>query len=174
MATKKTNDASRGTAAGPVAASLTVLHATSSEHIEEARGLFREYAASLGVDLCFQDFQDELKELPGEYSEPNGCILLAFLDSALVGCVALRPLSSEVCEMKRMYVRPKFRGQGIGRILAQDVITEARRRGYRKMRLDSLPTMTEAQALYRSLGFREIDAYRPNPIQGAVFMELKL
>jgi ribosomal protein S18 acetylase RimI-like enzyme len=150
-----------------------VSHATSPEQFEETRRLFKEYASTLGVDLCFQDFENELKELPGEYSEPNGCILLAFLDSALAGCVALRPLSSEICEMKRMYVRPTFRGQGIGRILAQDVITEARRR-YEKMRLDSLPTMREAQALYRSLGFREIDAYRPNPIEGAVFMELKL
>jgi ribosomal protein S18 acetylase RimI-like enzyme len=153
---------------------LRVLHATSSEHFEEARGLFKEYASGLGVDLCFQDFEHELKELPGEYSEPNGCILLAFLDSALAGCVALRPISSEICEMKRMYVRPTFRGQGIGRILAQDMITQTRKRGYKKMRLDSLPTMREAQALYRSLGFTEIDAYRPNPIEGAVFMELIL
>jgi ribosomal protein S18 acetylase RimI-like enzyme len=153
---------------------LRVLHATSSEHFEEARALFKEYASSLGVDLCFQDFEHELKELPGEYSEPNGCILLASLDSVLAGCVALRPFSSEICEMKRMYVRSTFRGQGIGRILAQDVITEARKRGYKKMRLDSLPTMREAQALYRSLGFKEINLYRPNPIQGAVFMELEL
>jgi ribosomal protein S18 acetylase RimI-like enzyme len=160
--------------AGPIAASLTVLHATSSEQFEETRGLFKEYASSLGVDLCFQDFEHELKQLPGEYSEPNGCILVAYRDSVLVGCVALRPLTSEICEMKRMYVRPTFRGQGIGRILAQDVIKEARRRGYRKLRLDSLPTMREAQALYRSLGFTEISPYRPNPIQGAMFMELEL
>ena len=170
----KTNNASRGTAAGPIAAFLTVLHAISSKQFEETRRLFKEYASTLGVDLCFQDFENELKELPGEYSEPNGCILLAYHDSALAGCVALRPLSSEICEMKRMYVRPTFREQGIGRILAQDVIKEARRRGYRKMRLDSLPTMREAQALYRSLRFTEINPYRPNPIQGAVFMELEL
>ena len=151
-----------------------MLHAASSEQFEETRRLFKEYASALGVDLCFQDFENELKELPGEYSEPDGCILLAFLDSALVGCVALRPLSSGICEMKRMHVRPRFRGRGIGRILTQDVITEARRNGYKKMRLDSLPTMREAQALYRSLGFTEIDAYRLNPIQGAVFMELEL
>jgi ribosomal protein S18 acetylase RimI-like enzyme len=136
--------------------------------------LFKEYASMLGVDLCFQDFERELKELPGEYSEPGGCILLASLDSALVGCVALRPLGSGVCEMKRMYVRPGFRGQGVGRILAQNIIAEARRRDYRKMRLDSLPIMKEAQTLYRSLGFREIDPYRLNPVQGAVFMELDL
>ena len=100
--------------------------------------------------------------------------MLASLDSALVGCVALRPLGSGVCEMKRMYVRPGFRGQGVGRILAQNIIAEARRRDYRKMRLDSLPIMKEAQTLYRSLGFREIDPYRLNPVQGAVFMELDL
>jgi GNAT superfamily N-acetyltransferase len=134
--------------------------------LEDARRLFKEYASSLGVDLSFQDFEHEMKELPGEYAEPDGCILLASLDSGLVGCVALRPLSSEVCEMKRMYVRPTFRGQGMGRLLAEDVITEARKRGYRKMRLDSLPTMRE--------GFTEINPYRPNPIQGAVFMELEL
>jgi len=153
---------------------LTVLHAVSSEDFEDARRLFKEYVSSLGVDLSFQNFERELKELPGEYSEPDGCILLAFLNSTLAGCVALRPLSSEICEMKRMYVRPKFRGQGRGRRLSQDVIMEARKRGYKKMRLDSLPTMKAAQALYRSLGFKEIDAYRLNPIQGAMFMELEL
>lgn len=151
---------------------VTILHATTSDQLEDARGLFKEYASSLGVDLCFQDLDRELKELPGEYSEPEGCILLAFLESALAGCVALRPLESRICEMKRMYVRPAFRGQGIGLVLAQGVIAEARKRGYRKIRLDSLPTMKDAQALYRSLGFREIDAYRLNPIQGTVFMEL--
>jgi len=154
--------------------SQTLLHAILPEHFEDARMLFKEYASGLGVDLCFQDFEHELKELPGEYSEPNGCILLAFVNSELAGCVALRPFSPGVCEMKRMYVRPTFRGKGIGLALAQDVIREARNRGYRKMRLDSLPTMKEALALYRSLGFREIDAYRPNPIEGAIYMELTL
>ena len=139
---------------------LTILRATSLEHMDAARELFREYASALGVDLSFQDFEHEVKDLPGEYSEPNGCILLAHLDFTLVGCVGLRPLSSEICEMKRMYVRPKFRGQGMGRILAEEVIAEARKRGYRRMRLDSLPMMREAQALYRSLGFTEIDAYK--------------
>jgi len=136
--------------------------------------LFKEYASTLGVDLCFQDFERELKELPGEYSEPGGCILLASQDSALVGCVALRPLSAGVCEMKRMYVRPTSRGQGVGRTLAQEVIAEATKRRYKKIRLDSLPIMKEAQTLYRSLGFREIGPYRLNPIEGALFMELDL
>jgi ribosomal protein S18 acetylase RimI-like enzyme len=171
---KKLNDASNGGVVGTIPASPTVLHATSPEHLKDARRLFQEYASTLGVDLCFQDFERELEELPGEYSEPNGCILLAFLDSELAGCVALRPFSPGICEMKRMYVRPMFRGKGIGRTLAQAVITEARDRGYGKMRLDSLPTMKEAQSLYRSLGFREIGPYRPNPIQGAVYMELTL
>jgi len=158
----------------PIAVSLTVLQATTFQEMEQVRCLFKEYAASIGVDLCFQDFEQELKQLPGEYSEPKGSVLLAFHGSALVGCVALRPLASEACEMKRMYVRPQFRGKGIGRVLAQRIIGEARKRGYKKMRLDSLPAMTEAQALYRSLGFREIGAYRPNPIEGALYMELQL
>jgi len=153
---------------------LTVMHAAASDDIETTRGLFKEYARSIGIDLCFQDFDRELNELPGEYSEPRGCILLAFYDSALAGCVALRPLSFDACEMKRMYVRPAFRGLGLGRILAQNTIVEARRRGYKKMKLDSLPTMKDAQSLYRSLGFREIGAYRLNPVPGAVFMELEL
>ena len=128
----------------------------------------------IGVDLCFQDFERELRELPGEYSEPRGCILLASDDATLAGCVALRPCAANVCEMKRMYVRPGFRGRGIGRLLAQSTIAAARKRGYVKMRLDSLPIMVEAQSLYRSLGFRKIDAYRPNPVEGAVYMELAL
>ena len=136
--------------------------------------MFKEYASTLGVDLCFQDFERELRELPGKYSEPDGCILLASQNTALVGCVALRPLSAGVCEMKRMYVRLAFRGKGIGRTLAQEAMAEARKRGYKKIRLDSLPVMKEAQALYRSLGFREIGPYRLNPVEGAVFMELDL
>jgi len=154
--------------------SLIILHAATSDHIADARELFSEYASSLDVDLCFQGFERELTELPGEYSEPEGCILLAFLESAHVGSVALRPLTSVICEMKRMYVRPAFRGHGIGLALAKEVIIEARKRGYKKMRLDSLPTMKEAQALYRSLGFREIGPYRLNPVRGALFMELEL
>jgi GNAT superfamily N-acetyltransferase len=153
---------------------LTVVHATSSEQIAAARALFNEYASSLEVDLCFQDFEHELEKLPGEYSEPGGCILLAYLDSALAGCVALRPLSRGTCEMKRMYVKPNVRGHGVGRLLAEHVITEARKLGYKIMRLDSLPTMREAQALYRSLGFAETTAYRPNPVEGAIFMQLTL
>ena len=154
--------------------SITVSHATTSGDINEARALFKEYASSIGVDLCFQDFDRELKELPREYAEPRGCILLATLGSTLLGCVALRPLDVHVCEMKRMYVRPPFRGQGIGRVLARNVIDEARKRSYKTMRLDSLSIMKEALTLYRSLGFKEIDPYRFNPIEGAVFMELQL
>jgi len=149
-----------------------VVHARTE--IEDARNIFKEYQSSIGVDLCFQNFEQELKELPGEYSEPRGCILFALVESKLAGCVALRPLSSDICEMKRMYVRPSFRGQGLGRILAQDIIAEARKRGYRKMRLDSLPSMKEALTLYKSLGFVHVDAYRSNPVEGAVFLELNL
>ena len=154
--------------------SPTVVHARTPAEIEDARSIFKEYQSSVGVDLCFQDFEQELKQLPGEYSEPRGCILLALVESKLAGCVALRPLSSDICEMKRMYVRPSFRGQGLGRILAQDIIAEARKRRYRKMRLDSLSSMREALSLYESLGFVQIDAYRLNPVEGAVFLELNL
>jgi len=154
--------------------SLTVVHARMPAEIEDARGMFKEYQSSIGVDLCFQNFEQELKELPGEYSEPRGCILLARVETKLAGCVALRPLSSDICEMKRMYVRPSFRGQGLGRTLAENIIAEARKRRYRRMRLDSLSSMKEALFLYQSLGFVPIDAYRPNPVEGAVFLELNL
>jgi len=154
--------------------SPTVVHARTPPEIEDARSIFKEYQSSVGIDLCFQGFEQELEQLPGEYSEPRGCILLALVESKLAGCVALRPLSSDICEMKRMYVRPSFRGQGLGRILAQDIIAEARKRRYRKMRLDSLSSMREALSLYESLGFVPIDAYRLNPVEGAVFLELNV
>jgi len=151
-----------------------VTHAIVPADVETARTLFREYADGLGIDLCFQGFDRELAELPGDYAPPRGRLLLAGVEGGIAGCIALRPLEGGACEMKRLYIRPQYRGRGIGRALAEAVIREARSTGYPCMRLDSLPSMSEAIALYRALGFREIAPYRPNPVEGAVFLELEL
>jgi putative acetyltransferase len=153
---------------------LNLIQADCEEHLPQARELLMEYAASLGFDLHFQEFQREVAEFPGEYSPPDGRFLLAEEDEKTAGCVALRKISPGVCEMKRLYVRPEFRGKAIGRKLAEAVIEEARKIGYERMRLDTVPFMKEAIALYLSLGFKEIDSYRYNPIEGAKFMELDL
>jgi carbonic anhydrase len=147
----------------------------SPVHIAQARELFLEYGNSLGFNLCFQSFDQELAGLPGDYAFPEGRLLLAQYDGALAGCVALHQLEPHVCEMKRLYLRPQFRGKGAGRALAETIIWEARAIGYRRMRLDTVePVMQAAVALYRRLGFTEIAAYRPNPIPGAMYMELEL
>jgi putative acetyltransferase len=151
-----------------------IVHAESGRHLEAVRVLFREYAASLGFDLGFQGFDKELAGLPGDYAPPLGSILLARCAEEATGCVAMRKLALAICEMKRLYVCPRFRGQGIGRVLSEKVIADARRIGYTAMRLDTLASMTTARALYRSMGFREITPYRFNPLHDAVFMELKL
>ena len=153
---------------------IKIMFAESLRDFSDARLLFEEYASSLEVDLSFQDFAREMAELPGEYAPPGGALLLAFCDSRLAGCAALRPFEKGTCEMKRLYVRHQFRGKGLGRRLAVAVIERARECGYRSMRLDTLPWMDQAIALYRSLGFRPIEAYRPNPVEGAVFLELTL
>lgn len=153
---------------------LELVDARSKEHIAIARALFLEYASALDFDLCFQDFDEELVELPGEYVEPVGAILLAFDDCRPAGCVALRGITPEVCEMKRLYVREEFRTRGIGRKLAEAIISKARDMGYHLMKLDTVPTMNEAITLYRSLGFGVTERYRYNPIEGTLYMELKL
>src|SRR5262249_20772077 len=144
------------------------------ENLQEARRLIEEYAASLSVSLDFQDFDLELASLPGDYSPPGGRLLLALDGREAAGCVALRKLEEQTREMKRLYVRPAFRGAGVGRALAEAVIAEARRIGYRRMRLDTLPEMVKARAMYAELGFREIAPYRFNPIEGTAFLELVL
>ncbi len=153
---------------------LELVQARSADDIGRARELFLEYAASLAVDLCFQNFDQELRKLPGEYAPPGGRLLLAWTEGALAGCVALRRIDDATCEMKRLYVRPQFRGQGAGRTLAEAIIQQAREIGYRTMRLDTLPSMREAIPLYESLGFTRIEPYRRNPVPGAIFMELTL
>jgi ribosomal protein S18 acetylase RimI-like enzyme len=142
--------------------------------LEEVALLFREYAASLGFALDFQDFGRELDSLPGAYEPPRGLLMLARCDGEPAGCVALRPLEAGAAEVKRLYVRDRFRGLGVGRRLATELIAGARMLGYSRLRLDTVPSMASAQALYRSLGFREIDAYTVNPIPGARFFELEL
>lgn len=158
----------------PLAKRFQIIRAESADDIAEARRIFCEYADRLGVDLCFQGFEQELASLPGDYVPPTGRLLLAFTGERVAGCIALRRISAEVCEMKRLYVRPEFRGTGLGRHLAVEIMRQAREIGYRQMRLDTLPVMQEAIALYRSLNFREIGPYRLNPVEGALFMEADL
>lgn len=144
------------------------------ERVPVVRALFEEYADALGIDLSFQDFDRELAELPGEYGPPAGRLLLALDGDEPAGCVGLRPFEPGVCEMKRLYVRPPYRGTGLGHRLAEQIVEAGRDAGYERMRLDTLPTMDAARALYGSLGFVEIDAYRPNPIHGTTYFELAL
>lgn len=153
---------------------LRLLRVETEEQLEHVRRLFTEYAAFLGFDLSFQGFDREMAGLPGEYAPPDGRLLLARYGRQVAGCVALRRIDGETCEMKRLYVRPEFRGKGIGKTLALAIIEEARRIGYRRMRLDTVPALKEAIALYRALGFVEIEPYRYNPIEGAQFMELTM
>ncbi len=144
------------------------------QYLPFLRSLFSEYAESLEFDLDFQDFEMELSSLPGKYSSPGGALLLALLNGSPAGCVAMRPLSEDIVEMKRLYVNPSFRGFSIGRELAEKLIDLARSSGFSFMRLDTMDTMKSAIALYTSLGFREIPPYCYNPIPGAFYLELKL
>jgi ribosomal protein S18 acetylase RimI-like enzyme len=154
---------------------LTLTPAVSPAQIAQARELFLEYAASLGFSLCFQNFDQELATLPGDYAPPEGRLLLADYEGQLAGCVALHKLEPGTCEMKRLYLRPQFRGKGLGRRLAEHLIAEARLAGYHRMRLDTVePIMKDAVGMYRKLGFREIPSYRKNPMAGTLYMELNL
>jgi GNAT superfamily N-acetyltransferase len=148
--------------------------ASSPQDLALARELFLEYADWIKVDLCFQGFERELATLPGDYTPPQGRLLLAFHHEQAVGCVALRRIDATTAEVKRMYVRPEARGKRVGRQLLEQLITAARESGYRRLVLDTLPQMPEAQALYRSFGFVEIPGYYHNPLPGVIFMELQL
>ena len=159
----------------PVIQGLAIVQVRSPVQIQLAQELFLEYAQSLGFSLCFQGFDKELAGLPGDYAPPEGRLLLAEYEGELSGCIALHKLTPEICEMKRLYLRPKLRGKGLGRALVEMLIAEARKTGYRQMRLDTVePRMRDAVALYRKFGFKEIAPYRPNPIEGAMYMELQL
>ncbi|HEY6337624.1 MAG TPA: GNAT family N-acetyltransferase [Candidatus Sulfotelmatobacter sp.] len=158
---------------------FSILQAESPSQIAQIRELFLEYANSLGFSLCFQNFDKELADLPGDYAPPEGRLLLAEYEGQPAGCVALHMLALQgndrICEMKRLYLRPKFRGKGLGRVLAEHVIAEARRAKYTSIRLDTVgPVMKDAVAMYRKLGFKEIAPYRPNPNPGTLYLELLL
>jgi ribosomal protein S18 acetylase RimI-like enzyme len=154
---------------------LTFTQAGSATQVAQARELFLEYAQSLGFSLCFQNFDKELAGLPGAYAPPEGRLLLVECWGQLAGCVALHKLESDICEMKRLYLRPQFRGKGLGRAVAERIIAEARQIGYERMRLDSVePVMKDAVAMYRRLGFNEIAPYCGNPMAGTLYMELEL
>jgi len=154
---------------------LRITQASSKSDIEHARALFKEYEAGLNLSLCFQNFDQEIANLPGDYAPPRGRLLLAGEFDQVMGCVALRPLGPTICEMKRLFVRPEYRDRGLGRILVEAIIEEARKLGYTHMRLDTIADrMDRAVALYKSIGFVEIQPYRNNPVDSATFMELDL
>jgi ribosomal protein S18 acetylase RimI-like enzyme len=155
---------------------MTIVQAQSDEDLQQVRELFGEYVAWLGINLCFQNYDKELAELPGDYAQPSGRLLLAIDEKGHAsGCAALRDLGAGICEMKRLFVRPEFRGQRLGEQLVDLILSEARAIGYRRIRLDTLPgKMDRAIAMYRARGFQDIPPYYDNPVAGAAFMELEL
>ena len=153
---------------------IDIVQATTPDDIEHCRRLFRAYSTWLNVDLCFQDFEGELAGLPGTYAPPRGRLLLAKADDAVAGCVGLRPLEDDICEMKRLWVEPGFGGRGIGRGLAEAIVDAGRDIGYRAMRLDTMPQRLKAAGhIYETLGFKEIPDYYHNPLEGVVMFELE-
>ena len=159
---------------GQMATKIHITRAQSPDQIDEVRRLFREYERFLGVDLCFQSFEEELAGLPGKYGPPDGVLLMAMDGRQSAGCVALRKVEDGVCEMKRLYLKPQYRGQGLGRRLAERIVGEAVALGYRVMRLDTLDKLKEAMGLYEAMGFRRRDPYYGNPLPGVVYWELEL
>ena len=153
---------------------VKITEANTKEFVERAKELIREYAQSLEFDLKFQDFDKEMENFPGQYAPPMGCLYIAMDENQPIGCVALRDLGQGICEMKRLYVKPLFRGQKVGKLLAEIVIKAAKNMGYDYMRLDTVPSMKQANTLYNALGFKQIVPYRFNPIEGATFFELNL
>jgi len=152
---------------------MQIVPAHDANHLPTVRELFREYAADTGLDLCFQGFAEELADLPGQYAPPAGRLLLAKCDGWPAACGAVRKIAPGICEMKRLYVRPSFRGRGIGRALAAALVQSARDTGYRAMKLDTLASMKAAVALYQSLGFRPTRAYYQNPLPDVLYFELE-
>jgi len=153
---------------------IRIKHGAGNSDLDAVRILFQEYADSLAFDLSFQDFEEELESLPGRYASPEGCLFVAENQDGIVGCVAVRKIEGGVCEMKRLFIRPEYRGTGIGRKLAMEIIRTSIRLGYSRMRLDTTPSMNAATSLYRSLGFYDTAPYCYNPVPGAVYLELDL
>ncbi len=153
---------------------LKIIQATTPEQLETARNLFREYQQFLNVDLCFQGFEEELASLPGKYAAPYGEILLAEFDGKMAGCVAVRAIKGDICEMKRLYVKDEFRGLSIGKTLAEEIIAKAKQLNYKKMQLDTLERLPAAMGIYQQLGFKKISPYYANPLDEVVYWELDL
>ena len=153
---------------------MEIVTVTSEAQLAQLRGLFEEYWASFGFTPCFQNFGEEVAELPGKYAPPGGRLAMALMDGEPAACIALRQFDAERCEVKRLYVRPRFRGSGLGRALMDWVIAEARRMGYREMVGDTMPVMAQALEMYRRMGFDETGPYAENPTPGAIFLRLKL